>query len=118
VLKRCNQILNVWQAQRKEFVHHMVNFLTFQTFHQSIIVFIEQVFSQKHFSRSKNNGKKFPTNVQKTLPWISVMIFEGILYPHPLQEIKVYVIGILNQKLVILTFGQLIDHLIILDKLI
>ncbi len=48
------------------------------------------------------------------VPWF----FEGIFYPHPLQEIKVYLIGKLNQKPVILTFGQLIDHLIISDKLI
>jgi hypothetical protein len=46
------------------------------------------------------------------------MIFEGILYPHPLQKITIYLIGKLNQKLVILTFGELIDHLIIINKLI
>jgi len=34
-----------------------------------------------------------------------------------LQEIMVYLIGKLNQKLVILTFS-IFDHLIILDKLI
>jgi hypothetical protein len=33
----------------------------------------------------------------------------------PLQEITVYLIGKLNQKPIILTFGQF-DHLIILDK--
>jgi len=32
-----------------------------------------------------------------------------------LQEIMVYLIGQVNQKLVILTFGQF-DHIIILDK--
>jgi len=34
-----------------------------------------------------------------------------------LQEITMYLIGKLNQKLVILTFGQF-DHLLILDNLI
>ncbi len=36
---------------------------------------------------------------------------------HPLQKITIYLIGKLNQKPVILTFGQF-DHLVILDKLI
>jgi hypothetical protein len=46
--------------------------------------------------------------------WVEIIGLNG---QHALQEIMVYFIRKLNQKLVILTFDQF-NHLIILDKLI
>jgi len=58
-----------------KFVHHMVEFFTFEVFHWGIIILIEQVLNPKHFVNTQNNDVKFfPSCVQKTLFWINTLI--------------------------------------------
>jgi hypothetical protein len=59
VIRKCNQILNLWKTQMNEFVHHMVEFFIFEVFQWNIIILIEQVLNPKHFANTQNNDFKF-----------------------------------------------------------
>jgi hypothetical protein len=58
VIRKCNQILNVWKTQMNKFVHHMVKFFTFEVFHWDTIILIEQVLNPRHFVSTQNNDVK------------------------------------------------------------
>jgi hypothetical protein len=58
-----------------EFVHHMVEFFTFEVFQWAIIILIEQVLNPKHFASIQiNDVKFFPSSVQKTFLFINTLI--------------------------------------------